>query len=80
MNEDHLEVVGEGSQHCPMGLEVHITNGHCAVAQEPKLPLDIQLLQEEQTVAGHVHDTSFNNLRTCIDKKNTEKYNHDEKY
>lgn len=56
MDEDHLEVVGEGSQHCSMGLEVHVANGNRAVTQKPKLPLDIELLQEEKAVAGHVHD------------------------
>lgn len=58
MNEDHLEVVGEGCKHGPVGLEVHVANGDCAVAQEAKLSLDVELLQEEQAVAGHVHDAT----------------------
>lgn len=44
MDEDHLEVVGEGRQNCPVGFEVHIVNGNSAVTQEAKLPLNIQLL------------------------------------
>lgn len=57
MDEDHFEVVGECRQHSPMGFEVDIPDGHSAVAQEAKLPLDIQLLQQEQAVAGHLHNT-----------------------
>lgn len=70
MNEDHLEVVREGSQDSPVGLEVHVANGDCAVAQEAKLSLDVELLQEEQAVAGHVHDTPHST--SC----HTHKYTH----
>lgn len=38
-----------------MSLEVYIANGNSAVTQKAKLPLDVQLLQEEQTVTRHVH-------------------------
>jgi len=38
-----------------MSLEVYIANGNSAVTQKAKLPLDVQLLQEEQTMTRHVH-------------------------
>lgn len=41
-----------------MGFEINISNGNCAVAQEAELPLHVQLLEQEQTVAGHVHGAS----------------------
>lgn len=41
-----------------MGFEVNISNGNCAVAQEAELPLHVQLLEQEQAVAGHVHGVS----------------------
>lgn len=44
VDKDHLEVVGEGCQNCPVGFEVHVANGNSAVTQEAKLPLNIQLL------------------------------------
>lgn len=38
-----------------MSLEVYVANGNSAVTQKAKLSLDVQLLQEEQTMARHVH-------------------------
>lgn len=56
MDEDHLEVVGESSKYCSMGLEVDVAYGNRAVTQKAELSLNIELLQEEKAVAGHVHD------------------------
>lgn len=41
-----------------MGFEVNISNGNCAIAQEAKLPLHVQLLEEEDAVAARVHGGS----------------------
>lgn len=49
-----------------MSLEVYVANGNSAVTQKAKLPLDVQLLQEEQTMARHVH---LHLLHTCIENK-----------
>lgn len=38
-----------------MGFEVNISYGDCAVTQKAKLPLHVQLLEEEDAVAGAVH-------------------------
>lgn len=38
-----------------MSLEVYVANSNSAVAQKAKLPLDVQLLQEKQTVARYIH-------------------------
>lgn len=38
-----------------MGFEVNISNGNCAVTQKAKLPLHVQLLEEEDAVAGGIH-------------------------
>lgn len=55
MDEDHLEVVGECGQHSTVGLEVDVANGDGAVAQEAELPLDVELLQQEEAVGRHLH-------------------------
>lgn len=38
-----------------MGLEVDITNSNCAVTQETKLSLSIQLLQQNKSMVGQIH-------------------------
>ncbi len=50
-----------------MSLEVYVANGNSAVTQKAKLPLDVQLLQKEQTMARHVHLNLLH--RTCIENK-----------
>lgn len=50
VDEDHLEVVGEGGQHGSVSFEVNVANGNGAVAQEAELSLNIELLQEEEAV------------------------------
>lgn len=55
MDEDHLEVVGEGGQHGSVSFEVDVPDGDGAVTQETELSLDIELLQQEEAVRGHLH-------------------------
>lgn len=50
MDEDHLEVIGEGGQHGSVSFEVNVANGNSTVTQEAKLSLNIELLQEEEAV------------------------------
>ena len=64
MYEDHLEVVGEGRQHGPVGLEEHVTDGDRAVTQEAELPLNVELLQQKEAVVGHVHGAPGGHART----------------
>lgn len=45
VDEDHLEVIGEGGQYSSVSFEVNIANGNSTVTQEAKLSLDIELLQ-----------------------------------
>lgn len=45
MDEDHLEVIGEGGQYSSVSFEVNVANGNSTVTQEAKLSLDIELLQ-----------------------------------
>lgn len=55
MNEDHLEVVGEGGEHGAVSFEVDVTDGDGAVAQEAELSLNVELLQQEEAVRRHLH-------------------------
>lgn len=64
MDEDHLEVVGEGGQHSPMGFEVDVPNGNGAVTQETELSLDIELLQQEEAVRGDLHGPAYRDTET----------------
>lgn len=50
VDEDHLEVIGEGGQYSSVGFEVNVANGNGTVTQEAKLSLDIELLQEEEAM------------------------------
>lgn len=50
VDEDHLEVVGEGSQHSSVSFEVNVADGNRTVTQETKLSLNVELLQEEEAV------------------------------
>lgn len=50
MDEDHLEVVGEGRQHGTVSFEVDVADGNSAVTQEAKLSLHVELLQQEEAV------------------------------
>ena len=55
MDEDHLEVVGEGGQHSSVSFEVHVADSDGAVTQEAELSLNVELLQQEEAVR-HLHD------------------------
>jgi len=55
MNEEHSEVVGEGSKDGFVGFEEDISDRHSAVAQEAKLPLSVKLLQQDKTMVGQLH-------------------------
>lgn len=55
VDEDHLEVVGEGGEHSSVGFEVDVSNSDCAVAQKAKLPLNVELLQQEEAVRRNLH-------------------------
>ncbi|TNN68495.1 hypothetical protein EYF80_021280 [Liparis tanakae] len=50
VNEEHSEVVGEGSKDGFVGFEEDISDSHSAVAQEAKLPLSVKLLQQDKTM------------------------------
>lgn len=56
MDEDHLEVVGEGGEHGSVSFKVDISDGDGAVAQKAKLSLNVELLQQEEAVRRHLHD------------------------
>lgn len=56
VDEDHLEVVGEGSQHSAVSFEVDVSDGDGAVTQETEFPLHVELLQQEEAVRRHLHD------------------------
>lgn len=58
MNEEHSEVVGEGSEDSFVGFEEDISYGHSAVAQEAKLPLSVKLLQQDKTMVGQLHSST----------------------
>lgn len=47
-----------------MGFEVNISNGNCAVTQKAKLPLHVQLLEEEDAVADGIHGVSESKMFT----------------
>jgi len=63
VNKYHLEVVGESSEHRSVGFEVNISNGNRAVAEEAELPLHVELLQEQDAVAGRVHGVPASRAR-----------------
>lgn len=58
MDEEHSEVVGEGSKDSFVGFEEDISNSHGAVAQEAKLPLSVKLLQQDKTMVGQLHSST----------------------
>lgn len=58
MNEEHSEVVGEGSEDSFVGFEEDVSNSHSAVAQEAKLPLSVKLLQQDKTMVGQLHSST----------------------
>ena len=67
MDENHFEVIGKCCQDSTVGFEIDIADCDGAVAQEAELPLDVQLLQEEQAVAGHFHGAPQLPLRKLND-------------
>ncbi len=60
MDEDHLEVVGEGGQHGSVSFKVDVSDGDGAVTQEAELSLNVELLQQEEAVRRHLHDPLCN--------------------
>lgn len=58
VNEEHPEVVGEGSEDGFVGFEEDISYSHGAVAQEAKLPLSVKLLQQDKTMVGQLHSST----------------------
>ncbi len=58
VNEEHSEVVGEGSEDGFVGFEEDISDSHGAVAQEAKLPLSVKLLQQDKTMVGQLHSST----------------------
>lgn len=64
MNEEHSEVVGEGSKDSFVGFEEDISYGHSAVAQEAKLPLSVKLLQQDKTMVGQLHSSTCTKAHT----------------
>lgn len=49
-----------------MGFEVNISNGNRAVTQKAELPLHVQLLEEEDAVAGRVHGVTEGKRTRCL--------------
>lgn len=60
MNEEHSEVVGEGSKDSLVRFEEDISYSDSAVAQEAKLPLSVKLLQQDKTMIGQLHSSTCN--------------------
>lgn len=56
VDEDHLEVIGEGGEHGSVSFEVDVSDGDGAVTQEAELSLNVELLQQEEAVRRHLHD------------------------
>lgn len=67
VNEEHSEVVGEGSEDSFVSFEEDISYSHSAVAQEAKLPLSVKLLQQDKTMVGQLHSSTCTktNTHTC---------------
>lgn len=65
MNKYHLKIVRKSSEHRSVGFEVNISNGNCAVTQKAKLPLHVQLLEEEDAVADGIHGVSESKRARC---------------
>lgn len=59
VNKQHPEVVGEGGQHGLVCFEEDVTDGDCAVTQEAELPLRVELLQEDKTMVGQLHTSTY---------------------
>src|SRR4029434_4294279 len=57
VNKEHPEVVGEGGQHGLVRFEEDVSDGNGAVAQEAKLSLGVELLQQDETVSGLLHSS-----------------------
>lgn len=55
VHEEHAEVVTAGSQHGLVGLEVDAIHHEGAVAEQPQLPLLVQLLQHLLAVLWEIH-------------------------
>lgn len=57
--EQHSKVVGEGGKDGLVRFKKHVPDSHRAVAQETKLPLSVELLQEDKTMVGQLHSTTY---------------------
>lgn len=55
VHEEHAEVVAAGGQHGLVGLEVNAIHHEGAVAEQPQLPLLVQLLQHLLAVLWEIH-------------------------
>lgn len=55
VHEEHAEVVAAGGQHGLVGLEVDAVHHEGAVAEQPQLPLLVQLLQHLLAVLREIH-------------------------
>lgn len=55
VHEEHAKVVTAGSQHSLVGLEVNAIHHEGAVAEQPQLPLLVQLLQDLLAVLWEIH-------------------------
>lgn len=55
VHEEHAEVVAAGGQHGLVGLEVDAVHHEGAVAEQPQLPLLVQLLQHLLAVLWEIH-------------------------
>lgn len=60
MDKEHPEVVGESSEDSFVGFEEDVSYSHRAVAQEAKLPLSVELLQQDKTMVGQLHSSTCN--------------------
>lgn len=65
VNEQHSEVVGECSEYSFVSFEEDISDSHSAVAQEAKLPLSVKLLQQDKTMVGQLHSSTYTKTHTC---------------
>ena len=57
--EQHSEVVGEGGEDGLVRFEKDVPDGHRAVAQETELPLSVELLQQDKTMVGQLHSSTY---------------------
>lgn len=66
VNKKHSEVVGEGGQHGLVCFEEDVTDGDRAVTQEAELPLRVELLQEDKTMVGQLHTSTYTEMTSQL--------------